>query len=249
MNIVIVDDEPLARLRLRQLCEDLAPDWPNHVLAEFDSATAVMNGFLAITQPIHVLLLDVNMPGLDGLELAAYLRRHAPELAVVLVTAAAEHAVQAFEVEAVDFVLKPVRAERLLTSLKKAALRLSVEKRLGSERKTPASVLQLAVRGAQGEFLLSLSEVLYFKSDGRLTAVITQNAVYYSRQSLNELEAWLDTSAAGFVRIHRNTLLAKSATGPLTEGPQGLHVAVIGLNESLAVSRRMWASLRAQLIR
>jgi two-component system, LytTR family, response regulator AlgR len=246
MNIIIVDDEPLARLRLRQLCGDLADQLTNTVIAEYESGTALMKGLLNPDMQAQVLLLDVNMPGIDGLELAAYLRQNAPQLAVVLVTAAAEYAVQAFDVDAVDFVLKPVRAERLLKALQKAGQRFAAG--VSSAPFLPKkSVLKINVRSDAGEHLISANEVIYFRSEARFTEVVTANDILQTKQTLNELENLLAQHDCGFFRIHRNTLLCLSAVEGLDERAEGLCLKLKGSPERLTVSRRMWPQLKAQL--
>lgn len=266
MNIVIVDDEPLARLRLRQLCGDLNAQLPNQVVADFDSGTGLLKGLMNPELRLDVLLLDVNMPGLDGLELAAYLREHAPDLAVILVTAAAEYALQAFEVDALDFVLKPVRSERLLKSLQKVVARSALKNvpiASLNTTSTPLSssanaalanlskkALHLTVRSDTDEVMLPLDEVLYFTSDARLTLVKTAQHTYSSRQTLNDLEAWLaQQMPLAFVRIHRNTLLATKAVARLETQTlaHGLRVEMKHTGELLTVSRRLWPPLKAQL--
>ncbi len=246
MNIIIVDDEPLARLRLRQLCGDLSDQLPNNVIAEYENGTALMKGLLNPGLHAHVLLLDVNMPGIDGLELAAYLGQNAPQLAVILVTAAAEYAVQAFDVDAIDFVLKPVRAERLLKALQKAGLHIAGEVSLASFL-PKSSVLKINVRDETGEQLIAANEVLFFRSEARFTEVVTAGAVLQTRQTLNELENLLAQHDLGFFRIHRNTLLALSAVEGLDEQSDGVCLKLKGSTERLTVSRRMWPQLKARL--
>lgn len=122
LTIAIVDDEPLARLRLQQVCEDLSPVCPNRVCANFEHGTAMVNAiprWTAADTP-DVLLLDINMPGLNGLEIAAYLGKYAPHIAIIFISAEPQHALHAFDLAALDYVLKPVREQRLLAALLKA---------------------------------------------------------------------------------------------------------------------------------
>jgi two-component system, LytTR family, response regulator AlgR len=100
LKIAIADDEPLARLRLQQLCEDLNGDCPNQLLGSYEHGSALINAAArwGQTGTPDVLLLDINMPGLSGVEIAGYLKKHAPALAVVFVTAEPQHALAAFEV-------------------------------------------------------------------------------------------------------------------------------------------------------
>jgi two-component system, LytTR family, response regulator AlgR len=252
LNIAIADDEPLARLRLQQLCEDLNGDCPNQIVAQYEHGSALVNalprwvqGRASGTQEgcdiPDVLLLDINMPGLSGVELAAYLNQHAPALAVIFVTAEPQHALAAFEVAALDYVLKPVRAERLLAALRKVAAKTAANELV--KEATRDDPLMLRVHYGAAGLSLPLSQVLYFKSDHKVTTVRTLQGHYTSAQSLLELESWLAALTHDFVRVHRNALLRRSAAGEVHLGEES-EVAVIGVPERLLVSRRMLPSLR-----
>ncbi len=239
LNIAIADDEPLARLRLQQLCDDLNDDCPNRICAQYEHGSQLVNAIagwgLGVTP--DVLLLDVNMPGLSGVEIAAYLKKHAPTLAVIFVTAEPQHALAAFDVAAADYVLKPVRAERLLAALRK------VPPSAGNVQAINQAML--AVHDGARTLSLPLLQVLYFKSDNKTTWVRTLDAQYTSAHSLLELESWLDAlpSTNEFVRVHRNALLRRSAAGQMYQ-KNDLEVEVQGVPERLQVSRRMLPSLR-----
>lgn len=259
LNIAIADDEPLARLRLQQLCEDLNSECPNTVVAQYEHGSALINAMPSWqrSSPPDVLLLDINMPGLNGIEIAAYVRQHAPSVAVVFITAEPQHALTAFEVAASDYVLKPVRAERLLMALRKVSLRkvsliafadtngsITPAAPLQTAAVEPAGTLTLRVHAGDTVHSVALDDVLYFKSDQKTTRVRTLNAVYSSTQSLLELESWLAALPHDFVRVHRNALLRRSAAGELSVG-EDIEVSVLGVAERLQVSRRMLPSLRA----
>jgi two-component system, LytTR family, response regulator AlgR len=236
LNIAIADDEPLARLRLQHLCEDLNDVCPNAVCAQYEHGSQLINALPSWRQGTapDVLLLDINMPGLSGVEIAAYLKQHAPTVAVVFVTAEPEHALAAFEVSALDYVLKPVRVERLLKALQKIA---------GSNQVAMIEQTLLAVHDGERTLSLPLSQVLYFKSDSKTTQVRTVERSFTCTQSLTELESWLTAQAHGFVRVHRNALLRRSAAGALHAQPE-CEVEVLGVPERLQVSRRMLGGLR-----
>jgi two-component system, LytTR family, response regulator AlgR len=235
LKIAIADDEPLARLRLQQLCEDLNGDCPNQLLGSYEHGSALINAAArwGQTGTPDVLLLDINMPG--------YLKKHAPALAVVFVTAEPQHALAAFEVAAIDYVLKPVRTERLLAALHKA-------KALSKPAGASAAVIEqavIAVHDGERTVGLPLAQVLYFKSDNKATLVRTAERQYTSSQSLAELELWLEALPPAFVRVHRNALLRLSAAGAVSAVEGDNEVVVNGVAERLQVSRRMLASLKA----
>jgi two-component system response regulator AlgR len=237
LNIAIADDEPLARLRLQQLCEDLHETCPNNVMAHYEHGSALVNAMSTWSKGLcpDVLLLDINMPGLSGVEIAAYLKQHAPQVSVIFVTAEPQHALAAFEVAALDYVLKPVRAERLLVALRK------LPSLSPPNRPSNVASIVLAVHDGSNTLSLPLEDVLYFKSDSKTTLVRTRNASFISTQSLTELETGLAASAQVFVRIHRNALLRREAAGPMLNLDT---VQVIGVGDTLQVSRRMLSVLR-----
>lgn len=129
ISILIVDDEPVARSRLRELLADLAPEFPHRIVGEAANAPEALSQIEAVHP--QIVLLDVQMPGMNGIELARHMsaRAAASETPrqmplVIFVTAFEEFAVEAFEVRAIDYLLKPVRAQRLLEALRRAVTRL-----------------------------------------------------------------------------------------------------------------------------
>ncbi|RZS52981.1 LytR/AlgR family response regulator transcription factor [Sphaerotilus mobilis] len=257
LRVLIVDDEPLARLRLRTLLGDcLAP--PAEVVAELGSASATLE-WLA-TQRCDLLLLDIHMPGLDGLQLAARLRHLPNPPAVVFVTAHVEHALQAFEVQALDYLTKPVRRARLQEALARVARGWS-DTHPQALATQPAALdlpapdtpmLWIADRGARQR--LALSEVLVLKAELKYVTVRTATRTLVLDESLAELEPRL---GAGFVRIHRNAIVALRAVRALQRRPgamadvaesgEGWAVSVDPDGEWLAVSRRQLSTVREAL--
>lgn len=252
MNILIVDDEPLARSRLRSLVNDCT-DTGRHALAEAATAAEAMamlapNGGRAF----DVVLLDIHMPGQDGLCLAQTLQTLNRPPAVVFVTAHADHAVNAFELDAVDYLTKPVRLERLQQALAKA-------QRLHRPGAVAAPVAQAAA--PLGETLViqdrgrtervPLAEVLYLKAEQKYVTVRTAARSYILDGSLSDLEA---RHPGQFLRIHRNALVARRAVRALEkhfdpEEGEGWAVRLHGLAELLAVSRRQVAAVREEIAR
>ena len=246
MNILIVDDETLARSRLRTLLADCA-DTHRTTVAEAANAGEA----LALLGPtggraFDVVLLDIHMPGQDGLALAHALQALPQPPAVVFVTAHADHAVSAFELDAVDYLTKPVRRERLQQALAKV------------QRGTRTQVTSAA---PEGETLLiqdrgrterlPLAEVLYFKAEQKYVTVRTATRSYIMDGALSELEA---KYAPRFLRVHRNALVARRAVRALEkhydpEEGEGWAVRLQGSTELLAVSRRQMAAVREELAR
>jgi two-component system response regulator AlgR len=236
---LIVDDEALARARLRTLLADCTAPAAS-VAAE--AANAVQAIEWLQHHSVDLALIDIHMPGADGLMLAQTLRTLAQPPAVVFVTAYAEHAVQAFELEAVDYLTKPVRLERLQMALQKTE-RLAQAAR-GLEPDLPEEVLIIQERGRTER--VPVAAVLYLKAELKYITVRTAAKSYILEGSLTELE---DKYAKRFVRIHRNALIARHAVRALEkhhdpdEG-DGWAVRLNGVAEPLLVSRRQLAAVR-----
>lgn len=238
LKILLVDDEPLARLRLRTLLADCT-DPPALVVGEAANAVDAMEQLRRT--PCDLALLDVHMPGADGMALGRALRELPHPPAVVFVTAHAEHAVQAFELEALDYLTKPVRQERLQAALQKAARALASRQ---SEPAEPEEVLIIQDRGRTER--VPLLEVLYLKAELKYITVRTAHKSYILDGSLSELE---ERYKLQFMRIHRNALVARRAVRAIekhfdAEEGEGWAVRVSGVDELLAVSRRQLAAVR-----
>ena len=239
LRILLVDDEALARSRLRTLLGECTAPAALVVAEAADAAQALA---ALQHQAFDAVLLDIHMPGTDGMALAGLLAGLRPPPAVVFVTAHAGHAVQAFELNAADYLTKPVRRERLQQALQK--IERIVLARQAENSHQPEEVLLIQDSGRTER--LPLSEVLYFKAELKYITVRTVRRSYILDGSLNELEA---RHAGRFVRIHRNALIAVRAVRALEKhvDPQegeAWAVRLNGLNELLTVSRRQLGALR-----
>ena len=239
LKILLVDDELLARQRLRTLLADCTEPQAE-VLAE------AANGPQAITAlgqgTFDLVLLDIRMPGMDGVQLAHTISSMSEPPAIVFVTAHAEHAVQAFDVAAVDYLTKPVRLERLQQALQKVE-RIVQAKIL---QNADSSVDSLIIQDRGRTEKVPLTEVLYLKAELKYITVRTAARSYILDGALNELE---EKYAAQFMRIHRNALIARRAIRALekhydAEEGEGWAVRLNGIPELLAVSRRQLSAVR-----
>ena len=242
LQVLVVDDEALARSRLRKLLGECTA--PAAVVGgEAPNAAQAME--LLLRLPFDAVLLDIHMPGADGLVLARTLRSMAQPPAVVFVTAHAEHAVAAFELEAADYLTKPVRLERLQAALQKVE-RLAQSRLAGATGESEAMLL-IQDRGRTER--VPLAEVLYFKAELKYITVRTAARSYILDASLSELE---ERHAAQFLRVHRNALVARRAMRVLEkhddpEEGEGWAVRLNGVDELLAVSRRQLSAVREAL--
>ena len=239
LHILIVDDETLARQRLRTLLADCtAPAIGN--VTEAAHATEAMERLQHGT--VDVVLLDIHMPGMDGISFAQALAALPRPPAVVFVTAHAEHAVAAFELDAVDYLTKPVRLERLQQALQKTERTAHMGRALQAD--LAQGTLLIHDRGRTER--IPLGEVLYFKAELKYVTVRTAARSYILDDSLSELET---RYAPRFMRIHRNALVARRAVRALekhydADEGEGWAVRLDGLSELLMVSRRQVAAVR-----
>ena len=247
LRVLIVDDEELARLRLRGLLGECAEP-KTRVVGE--AANASQAQVVLATQPCDLVLLDIRMPGRDGMLLADELRRMVPAPAVVFVTAHAEHALRVFDLDAVDYLTKPVRRERLQAALQRVAQRRGAGDGAAGAREVPTLVVS-----DRGKVLrVPASEVLYLKAELKYVTLRTLEHSYVLDESLADLEERL---GARFLRVHRNALVARNAVRALErrvlagegddEGGETWAVRMAPLDEWLAVSRRQVAAVREAL--
>jgi two-component system, LytTR family, response regulator AlgR len=246
LRVVIVDDERPARNRLRELLEDCRGELP-HVLAG-DAATGIEGLEVVAAAGADVALVDIHMPGMSGIEFARHLQVLERPPAVIFVTAHDQYAVQAFEVNAVDYLTKPVRAARLLAALKKAAGGARVARGV-LERIDPAPRRHLSVAERGRVTLVPVSEVIYLRAELKYITVHTRAREYLIEESLTQLE---QEFAGVFVRIHRNCLVAQRLIrgferAPEIEGDAGWSVVLEGCEQKLPVSRRQWGQVRAMV--
>ncbi len=240
LKVLLVDDEALARSRLCSLLADCTQP-AAQVLGQASNATQAVE-FLQ-HHDVDAVLLDIHMPGMDGLQLAQTLHAWPHPVAVVFITAHAEHAVQAFELEAVDYLTKPMRLERVQLMLQK------VERYTDSNKGLEPDLVQdfLVIQDRGRIQRVALSEVLYLKAELKYITVRTASHSYILEGSLSELES---RYASRFLRIHRNALVARRAVRSLEkhhdpEEGEGWAVRLTDVAEALFVSRRQLAAVRS----
>jgi two-component system response regulator AlgR len=243
LTLLIVDDEAPARSRMRDLLDDITTTMPTLVVGEAGNGREAIE--LAARERPEVVLLDVRMPGMDGIEAAAHLRELEQPPAVIFTTAYDRYAIQAFDLHAIDYLLKPIRAQRLAEALARAvAARPLQAQALQALRRAPRSCLGATERGRL--HLIPLDEVLYLRAELKYVTVRTASRAYLIEESLTRLE---QEFGERFVRVHRNCLVARRAIRGFErvsggEGEGGWQVLLAGLDERVAVSRRQQYLLR-----
>ncbi|AKR42060.1 LytTR family DNA-binding domain-containing protein [Methylophilus sp. TWE2] len=243
-RLLIVDDEPLARQRLRDLVSDVGG---------YDVAGEAANGVeaLALLQQgtVDIALVDIRMPVMDGIEFAQHLRQLAQPPNLIFTTAYDHYAVQAFDLNAIDYLLKPIRSERLAAALAKARpLQLKQSQVLQSLQQTHD---HLSIQERGKVLLIPVEDVLYFRAELKYVTVRTREKSYLLETSLTQLE---HTHADKFVRIHRNALVARDAIRGFEKqrvaegedaGDAVWVVLIKDIPETLVVSRRHQYMIKA----
>lgn len=236
LRVVIVDDETPARSRVRDLLEDCASSFPIELVGE----AATGRELLALLEktPADVVLLDIRMPEMDGLEAAQHLLRMPEPPSVIFTTAFNDHALKAFELHAVDYLVKPIRLRRLHDALTRARaitpLRLDVLQRIAPE---PRKHLSVQERGRVT--LIAVPDIRYLRAELKYVTVRTASAEHLVEESLARLE---QEFSERFVRIHRSCLVARAHIvgfeKETAEGESRWAVIIDGIEEKLSVSRR-----------
>jgi two-component system response regulator AlgR len=238
MRVLIVDDEKLARDRLRELLTDIGG---YTVIGE------AMSGAEAVEKAAElnpdVLLMDIRMPGMDGLEAAMHLMGMEHPPSVIFTTAYDQHALDAFDVNAVDYLLKPIRKDRLANALTKAR-KLTVRQiqELNQTRKEMPTRTHISVHLRGNIRLVPVPDIIYFLADSKYVVIRTATEEHLIEDSLVNLEKEFGER---FLRVHRNALVATQFIKGIEKNPAGTwQVNLRGVEKKLDVSRRHTASVR-----
>ncbi len=237
LRVVLVDDEAPARRRLRELLDDCTGALPLVVVGEAGSGREALQ--LLGSTPADLVLTDIHMPDMDGIELARHLLKLPSPPVLIFTTAYHEHAIAAFEVHAIDYLVKPVRVQRLLTALQKVPrLRPLSDTKLN---RLPAAARRfLSVTERSRVVLVPIDEIIYLKAELKYITIRTADREFLLEESLTRLE---EEFGPRFVRVHRNCLVAREAIRGFErrvseDGDAHWEVMLRGVTEALPVSRR-----------
>ncbi|MDB5763251.1 MAG: response regulator transcription factor [Herminiimonas sp.] len=257
-RLFIVDDEAPARARLATLLSDIAAECPHQLVGEANDAQGALDG-IAASKP-DIVLLDVQMPGMTGIELAVHLSGQGADApAVIFVSAYDEYALKAFDVHALDYLLKPVRASRLAEAIRRVS---GLRSQAASQKESIAAAAAMqptrqnfSVQERGRLLLVPIAEVIYLKAELKYVTLRTRTRDYLIEESLLSIEEEL---AAVFVRVHRNALVARSAIigvergsgavdaeGDSDKAQESWQVILRDIDERLPISRRQWAVVKA----
>ena len=243
MRVLIVDDEPLARARLRGQLVDLGVAEPVD-----EAGTGLEALALARQHPPDIVLLDIRMPGMDGLEAARHLSRLTPPPAIIFTTAFDEHALAAFETHAIDYLLKPVRSERLKSALDRARLLTSAQLReaeVGLRARTATQRTHFSAPIGGDLRIVPVRDVRFLQADRGYVTVRHLHGELLVDDSLRTLE---QEFSGTFLRIHRNTLVAVAHVAALTRDALGNgKLSFHDIADQLPISRRLLPEARRRL--
>ena len=243
LRVLLVDDEAPARRRMRDLLDDCAAALPLAVVGEAQHGREALD--LLQSAPADLVLTDIHMPDMDGIELARHLLKLPRPPVVMFTTAFQEHALEAFDVHAVDYLVKPVRVQRLLSALQK----VPKLRPLNAERisQLPANARRfLSVTERSRVVLVPVDEVIYLKAELKYITIRTHDREFLLEESLTRLETEFGHR---FVRVHRNCLVARDAIRGFErrvndDGDAHWEVLLNGLDETIPVSRRQQGIVR-----
>ncbi len=243
MKILIVDDEALARSRLRRMLDEMAHV---EVIGEADNGIDALASICQ--QHPDIVLLDIRMPGMDGLELARHLTALDHPPAVIFTTAFDNHALAAFETQAIGYLLKPVRKELLKNALD-AARRINRAQLTGLENMPEAGAARSHISARIGSHieLIAVADIYYFQAEQKYTSVHHKGGELIIEEPLKELE---EEFGERFLRIHRNALVAKHYISGMHKDENGQYTLTLnGCEQRLEVSRRMASAVKAGIKR
>jgi two-component system response regulator AlgR len=235
-RILVADDEAPARSRLRDLLDEIRDRFPLAIVDEARTGKEVLA--TVNREKVDVVLLDIRMPEMDGLEAARHLANLPQPPAIIFTTAFDTYAIKAFEVNAIDYLLKPIRAERLMAALNKTRGGSNVSRQaLAAAANQPRRHLSVHERGKI--HLVPVADILYLRAELKYVTVRTAEREFLVEESLTHLEAEFESL---FVRIHRNCLVARAAISGFErnaeESESGWAVVIKATGEKLPVSRR-----------
>jgi two-component system response regulator AlgR len=238
-NVLVVDDEPLARARIkRMLAEINGAKW----LGEAADGYQCLNSVEALTP--DVVLLDIRMPGMDGVEAARHMAEMATPPAVIFCTAYDEYALAAFDTAAVDYLVKPIRRERLAQALQKAK-RLTQLQLTQVAKESDSIPSNLCINSHKGIELIPIASIRCFIADQKYVTIVHDKGEVLFDRPLKSLQ---EEFGSMFIRIHRNALVAHAHIEGLDRDAAGHFTIVLnGIEMKPAVSRRHLSELREKL--
>ena len=242
MKILIVDDEAPARSRLRALVDELGV---GQVVGEAENGHEALQ--LVATEAADLILLDVRMPEMDGIEAARHLARLEEPPAIIFTTAYDSHALDAFQANAAAYLLKPIRRDRLSQAIERASRPTKVQlNKLGDELTTSSEARTHVSATLNGNLrLLPVDQIFYFRAEHKYVTARYLEGELVIEDSLASLE---EEFASAFLRVHRNALVSRAHSRGIRRGRTGPQAGFFdGVDDEIEISRRLAAKTRKAL--
>lgn len=236
MNVLIVDDEALARKRIRRMIAEIDG---------FDVVDEAKNGQQAIDlckqlQP-EIVLMDIRMPGIDGLEAARAITQTAQPPAIIYCTAFSDHALQAFESHAVDYLLKPVTTERLQEALSAATKSSRAQLAVSTSADDTSERQHICARVRGNLVLVAIEDIYYFHADQKYVTVCHRQGELLIEETLLSLESEFE---GRFIRVHRNALVARDKIDGMVKSESSSFITFHDIDGQIEISRRHLPTVR-----
>ncbi len=236
-RVLIADDEAPARSRLRDLLDECRESFPLAIVEEARNGREALEALNR--EKVDIVLLDIRMPDMDGLEAARHMAGMAEPPAIIFTTAFDAYAIKAFDVNAIDYLLKPIRRERLLTALNKTRGGAPVSRQALDAAAANHARRHLSIHERGKIHLVAIGDILYLRAELKYVTVRTAEREFLVEESLTSLE---EEFGELFVRVHRNCLVARAAISGFErnaeETESGWAVVIRATGEKLPVSRR-----------
>ena len=239
MNVLIVDDEQLARQRLRHMLSGMGEQVVGEAASGEQALKQTMN-----SSP-DVVLMDIRMPGMDGLEAAGYINQMENPPAIIFTTAYSDHALEAFKTHAVDYLLKPIKQDRLATAISaaKRLTRAQIQRLRSDDEGEARSKICVKCRGSLE--LVPIDDIIYFKADQKYVTLKTDDHEYLIEESLKSLEQEFNHR---LLRVHRNALVSESHIAGIAKNDDAHQcIEMKYTDDNLEISRRHLPSIRKKL--
>ena len=237
ISIIIVDDEALARERLKRLLQEQENF---EILGEAENGEQAIDRISKLRPDIAIL--DIRMPGIDGLQVAEYIASMTPAPAIVFCTAYDEYAIEAFKYHAIAYLLKPIRKEELLGALENAGKLSQVQiKELRSQGGMNEEAQSFVAHTWQGMEILQMDDIFYFRADHKYVTIVHKKGETLVDQSLKQIE---DEHPELLLRTHRNSLVNKMHIKSLQRSSSGQYHLALSEQHQVPVSRRMVSEVK-----
>ncbi|GHT81721.1 DNA-binding response regulator [Betaproteobacteria bacterium] len=249
LRVMIVDDEAPARQRLRELLGDIAAQLPTRLVGMAANGIEALRLLDEVGGEVDVVLADISMPAMNGVELARQIAARTSPPAVVFTTAYENYAVEAFDLAATDYLMKPVRADRLATALARARAAIGGGESGAAAPGSEGEPAHFNVTERDRIMLLAVTEVIYLRAELKYVTACTASREYLLTETLVQIE---QAHPNRFLRIHRNCLVARNAIVGVRragehKGEVHWEMLLQGVEGALPISRRQWQAVREML--